>query len=72
MEFDFNERIDRSKTISIKWSPEQLEKMYGERDIIPMGIADMDLKTAPCVSEAIYRRAALSRRSNIPPASCRR
>ena len=43
MEFDFNERIDRSKTISIKWSPEQLEKMYGERDIIPMGIADMDL-----------------------------
>ena len=58
MEFDFNERIDRSKTISIKWSPEQLEKMYGERDIIPMGIADMDLKTAPCVSEAICRRAA--------------
>ena len=58
MEFNFNERIDRSKTISIKWSPEQLKRMYGESDIIPMGIADMDLKTAPCVSEAVCRRAA--------------
>ena len=58
MEFNFDERIDRSETISIKWSASQWEKMYGERDVIPMGIADMDLKTAPCVSQAIRRRAA--------------
>ena len=58
MKFDFNERIDRSRSISIKWSPQQLRRMYGEEDIIPMGIADMDLKTAPCVSEAIQARAA--------------
>ena len=58
MEFNFDERIDRSETISIKWSANQWEKMYGERDVIPMGIADMDLKTAPCVSQAIRRRAA--------------
>lgn len=58
MKFDFDQRIDRTQSISIKWSPELRQQMYGERDIIPMGIADMDFKTAPAVAEAIQRRAA--------------
>ena len=53
MKFDFDQRIDRTQSISIKWSPELRQQMYGERDIIPMGIADMDFKTAPAVAEAI-------------------
>ena len=58
MKFDFDQRIDRTQSISIKWSPELRQQMYGESDIIPMGIADMDFKTAPAVAEAIQRRAA--------------
>ena len=58
MKFDFDQRIDRTLSISIKWSPELRQQMYGERDIIPMGIADMDFKTAPALAEAIQRRAA--------------
>ena len=41
MKFDFDQRIDRTQSISIKWSPELRQQMYGERDIIPLGIADM-------------------------------
>lgn len=58
MKFDFDQRIDRTQSISIKWSPELRQQMYGEEDILPMGIADMDFKTAPVVAEAIRRRAA--------------
>ena len=58
MDFNFNEAIDRAATVSIKWSPELRREMYGEDGVIPMGIADMDLKTAPCVAEAIQKRAA--------------
>ena len=45
MKYNFDEKIDRTQTISIKWSPERWQQMYGESDIIPMGIADMDLKS---------------------------
>ena len=58
MDFNFNEAIDRAATVSIKWSPELRREMYGDGGVIPMGIADMDLKTAPCVAEAIQKRAA--------------
>ena len=58
MKFDFDQRIDRTQSISIKWSPELRQQMYGERDIIPMGIADMDFKTAPAVAEAVQRHIA--------------
>ena len=58
MDFNFSEAIDRAATVSIKWSPELRREMYGDGGVIPMGIADMDLKTAPCVAEAIQNRAA--------------
>lgn len=56
--FDFDTLIDRSNTISIKWSSSLRQKMYGDRNVIPMGIADMDFKCAPSIVEAINKRAA--------------
>ena len=47
MKYDFDDMIDRTQVISIKWSREQRKQMFGEDDIIPMGIADMDFKAAP-------------------------
>ena len=32
--------------------------MYGDSNVIPMGIADMDFKCAPSIVEAINKRAA--------------
>lgn len=55
--FDFDTLIDRSSTISIKWSSSLRQKMYGDSNVIPMGIADMDFKCAPSVVAAINKRA---------------
>ena len=50
MEFDFDTPIDRHGTASVKWNK------YGNRDIIPMWVADMDFACAPAVVEALRRR----------------
>lgn len=50
MTYDFDEKIDRSKTNSLKW--EMLPKGGN-----PMWVADMDFKTAPAVCNAVERRA---------------
>ena len=50
MSFDFDERVDRRGTDCCKWDV--------GKDVLPMWIADMDFRTAPCVREAINKRAA--------------
>ena len=57
MEYNFDRPIDRTREISIKWSPQLRRQMFGADDVIPMGIADMDFETAPAVAQAIQRRA---------------
>ena len=47
--FDFDRPVDRRGTASLKWDVEERE--------LPMWVADMDFQTAPCVREAIQRRA---------------
>ncbi len=58
MKYDFDTMIDRSEVTSIKWSEDQVNRMFGEKDIIPMGIADMDFRVAPAISRAVQERAA--------------
>ncbi len=57
MEYDFEHPIDRSQTISIKWSKELRKQMFGDSDIIPMGIADMDFRVSPAIARAVQKRA---------------
>lgn len=57
MEYNFDRPIDRTREISIKWSPKLRRQMFGADDVIPMGIADMDFETAPAVAQAVRRRA---------------
>ena len=33
------------------------EKLFGTEEVLPMWVADMDIETAPCVVEAVRRRA---------------
>ncbi len=49
-EFDFDSRIDRRGTMSYKWDGEP------DRDVIPMWVADMDFRTAPCIVDALRKR----------------
>jgi len=55
MRYDFDEIVDRSENYAAKYQEAELH--YGTNDVIPLWIADMDFRTAPCVVEAIQRRA---------------
>ncbi|MGG3468108.1 PatB family C-S lyase [Neobacillus pocheonensis] len=50
----FNERIDRLKTSSVKW--ELTKDIFGEMDLWPMWVADMDFKPPQAVIDAIKKR----------------
>ena len=54
MNYNFDEVIDRSNNFSAKWS--EMDKKYGSNDLLPMWVADMDFKTAPCIMEALKNR----------------
>lgn len=55
MKYDFDNYVERKHTDCVKW--DSLIEEFGENDIIPMGIADMDFLTFPKISEALVKRA---------------
>ena len=52
--YDFDQVIDRSNTNSIKI--EALEEVFGNKDIIPLWVADMDFLAPPEVTKAMKKR----------------
>ncbi|MDL0374772.1 MalY/PatB family protein, partial [Clostridioides difficile] len=46
--------VDRSNNFSSKWS--EMEKKYGTNDLLPMWVADMDFKAAPCIIDSLKNR----------------
>ncbi len=54
MKYDFDEIIERQGTNSIKY--DLREKVFGQDDIIPMWVADMDFKTPRFIIEALKTR----------------
>ena len=50
MAFDFNQWVDRRHSDSLKWHK------YGDRDVLPLWVADTDFRSPPCVIEAIQKR----------------
>ncbi len=53
---DFDRRIDREGTASVKWDGRK--DAFGRGDVIPLWVADMDFPAPPCVLEALARRLA--------------
>ncbi|MHA1915343.1 MAG: MalY/PatB family protein [Promethearchaeota archaeon] len=52
--FDFDQVIDRSKSNSAKWDKKILEKGFGDPDLLPLWVADMDFKaTAPIIDTLV-------------------
>jgi cystathionine beta-lyase len=56
MTFDFDAILDRRGTGSYKW--DFCERAFGEKDVIPMWVADMDFAAPPAVIDALKARAA--------------
>ena len=56
MRYDFDTPINRRNTFSFKWDCDM--DYFGRDDVIPMWVADMDFACAPCVVEAVQKRAA--------------
>lgn len=54
MNYNFDTIIDRSNNFAAKWS--EMNKKYGTNDLIPMWVADMDFKAAPCIINALRNR----------------
>lgn len=50
MKYDFDRIENRKGTNCYKWD------ILGNRDFIPMWVADMDFKTAPCIIDALRKR----------------
>lgn len=55
MKYDFDEHIDRLQTGSVKW--DEVENLFGDKEILPMWVADMDFKSPQPVIDAIRERA---------------
>ncbi len=51
MQYNFDKIIERKHTNCVKWDECPSE------EVLPLWVADMDFPTAPCVQEAIVRRA---------------
>ncbi len=54
MQFDFNQPVDRWDNFAAKY--DEMEARFGRKDLLPMWIADMDLRTAPAILEAMDAR----------------
>lgn len=50
MKYDFDEIVNRRGTNSVKWDEAK------EEGVIPMWVADMDFKAAPCILESLKKR----------------
>jgi len=55
MKYNFDEIIDRRGTNALK--TDALATRYGNPDLIPLWVADMDFKSPPAITEAIIERA---------------
>ena len=51
MAFNFDQRIDRRHSDSLKWNK------YADQDILPLWVADTDFRSPDCIIEAIKARA---------------
>ncbi len=53
MKYDFDRVISRTESDSAKWN---LKPLYGNEDVIPMWVADMDFPIARPITEALRKR----------------
>lgn len=55
MKYNFDESINRLGTSSVKW--DYLERVFGNKEVLPLWVADMDFETSQPVIDAVVKRA---------------
>lgn len=55
MKYNFDKSINRLNTSSVKW--DYLDRVFGNREVIPLWVADMDFEAPQPVIDAIVKRA---------------
>ncbi len=55
VKYNFDESINRLQTNSIKW--DEVENLFGDKEMLPMWVADMDFKSPKPVIDALIKRA---------------
>jgi len=55
MKYNFDKVINRRNTASLKW--DAVHDIFGDKDVLPMWIADMDFEVARPITDAILKRA---------------
>jgi bifunctional pyridoxal-dependent enzyme with beta-cystathionase and maltose regulon repressor activities len=56
--FDFDELVDRREVAALKYNAASMKRIFGEDDLFPSWVADMDFKAAPSVIAGLEVRAA--------------
>lgn len=56
MKYNFDTVVDRMKSSSVKW--DGAEALFGEKDLLPLWVADMDFKVPDEVSKAVADKAS--------------
>lgn len=54
MKYNFDESINRLQTNSVKW--DEVENLFGDKEMLPMWVADMDFKAPQPVIDALQQR----------------
>lgn len=52
--YDFDKLTERRGTGALKW--DALQERYGDKDLLPLWVADMDFETPPFIVEALKKR----------------
>lgn len=55
MKYNFDLVVNRKNTNSYKW--DQTEQLFGDAEILPLWVADMDFESPPAVKETLIKRA---------------
>ncbi|MHA1727546.1 MAG: MalY/PatB family protein [Promethearchaeota archaeon] len=55
--FDFDKIIDRTNSNSAKWDKKVLEKGFGDSELLPLWVADMDFRAPSPIINALVKRA---------------
>lgn len=53
MNFDFDKVVNRRNTNSEKW--DKLSNLFGNDDVLPLWVADMDFETLPEIAQSIQK-----------------
>ena len=57
MSANFDQKIDRRVYPTQKWNPADLKQHFGNDDVLPFWVADMDFQAPPAVIESLLERA---------------